>query len=238
MNKKIIFLLLLLFLLFFFGCTNKNEALNKAYSFPETEEFISKFPDASIQVSHISKTASESILKKLSKRCGEKIEAQEFWYVRFEKGDSALAIWLNSSLEMVCLIKEGSWIPKTEPEDGAKNGDTRKCFSNLECNDKDPCTVDICSGSPGTCSHKKITECKDNDSCCPEGCTNENDNNCKKTSQNECENDRDCNDNNPCTLDQCLGTPKKCSYYTITSCISGDGCCPSNCTPSRDSDCS
>ncbi len=50
-----------------------------------------------------------------------------------------------------------------------------------------------------------------------------------------------CDDGNACTTDQ-LGNPGTCSaaciINLITACTNGDGCCPSGCDASKDSDCS
>ena len=53
-----------------------------------------------------------------------------------------------------------------------------------------------------------------------------------------------CNDNNACTFDSMTGSRANCTtacaHTTITTCVSGDGCCPteysdtdSDCTPPR-----
>lgn len=45
----------------------------------------------------------------------------------------------------------------------------------------------------------------------------------------------DCDDGDPCTLDRCDG---KCEHVAISECADGDGCCPADCTPEQDADCS
>ncbi|MDI6798535.1 MAG: hypothetical protein QMD12_00850 [Candidatus Aenigmarchaeota archaeon] len=56
-----------------------------------------------------------------------------------------------------------------------------ECNSNADCDDNNPCTIDTCV-NPGTpdayCDHTDITNCIDNDGCCPPGCNNNNDNDC------------------------------------------------------------
>ncbi len=44
-----------------------------------------------------------------------------------------------------------------------------------------------------------------------------------------------CDDTNPCTADSCSGGT--CSNVPITSCASGDSCCPSGCSHETDADC-
>lgn len=50
-----------------------------------------------------------------------------------------------------------------------------------------------------------------------------------------------CDDNDPCTKDSLKGNKAqctaRCSYQPITTCQSEDGCCPSGCNVSMDSDC-
>lgn len=51
-----------------------------------------------------------------------------------------------------------------------------------------------------------------------------------------------CNDGNACTKDALLGAAESCDvtckYAVIVNCADGDGCCPANCGPGNDSDCS
>ena len=57
-----------------------------------------------------------------------------------------------------------------------------ECTNTSECNDADTCTVDSCeySGHPNAfCLHDAITECKNNDGCCPQRCNAETDSDCK-----------------------------------------------------------
>jgi len=55
------------------------------------------------------------------------------------------------------------------------------CSVNNDCNDGNACTIDACN-NPDTCSAEcsftEITECMDNDGCCPSGCDSNNDNDC------------------------------------------------------------
>jgi Ca2+-binding RTX toxin-like protein len=51
-----------------------------------------------------------------------------------------------------------------------------------------------------------------------------------------------CDDHNACTIDQMTGSAATCnvacSRTAITSCVSGDGCCPQGCSAKSDTDCS
>ncbi|MCD6414310.1 MAG: hypothetical protein J7L23_01635 [Candidatus Diapherotrites archaeon] len=97
------------------------------------------------------------------------------------------------------------------------------------CADDDLCTIDECMN--GECVYSE-PDCITGDGCCPTGCTPENDNDCKT-----CLSDSDCDDNINCTVDTCSGTPEACHHVRVTSCASGDGCCPAGCNYTTDSDC-
>ena len=55
------------------------------------------------------------------------------------------------------------------------------CQRNRDCDDNDACTLDRCyfAGDKNAyCGHEDVTECKDKDGCCPQGCTFDNDLDC------------------------------------------------------------
>ncbi len=52
-------------------------------------------------------------------------------------------------------------------------GPSIACYDDSNCDDGDPCTTDTCNDagtSTSSCSHTQITNCIDNDGCCPDGC--------------------------------------------------------------------
>ncbi len=58
------------------------------------------------------------------------------------------------------------------------------CSTNIDCNDDNFCTIDTCSDvgtCASACSYEEITQCINNDDCCPAGCTYDNDNDCATT---------------------------------------------------------
>lgn len=64
------------------------------------------------------------------------------------------------------------------------------CQKNADCTDKDKCTIDIClypNITKAKCIHEQITECKNNDKCCPTACNYLDDNDCPiyKTKEKE-----------------------------------------------------
>lgn len=108
-------------------------------------------------------------------------------------------------------------------------------------------------GQPdGTTNCDDINLCVDGDGCCPPGCTPDNDNDCgESTCGNGTIEDGEtcdgncptaCDDQDPCTEDRLEGSAEECTarcvYEPITTCASGDGCCPASCDSTTDSDCS
>ena len=125
------------------------------------------------------------------------------------------------------------------------------------CTDGNACTLDQMTGSSAncnvTCSHTSITTCVAGDGCCPAGCTANTDSDCSPTCGNgvvepgetcdpasSCP--TSCNEGNACIIDQMTGSSANCnvscSHTAVTTCVSGDGCCPAGCTANTDSDCS
>jgi hypothetical protein len=127
------------------------------------------------------------------------------------------------------------------------------------CNDGDACTVDVAAGSVAactrTCTHGAITACFSGDGCCPPGCTAATDADCAPTCNDgriqageTCDPPSTCptacpDDGDPCTIDRLVGDPRLCTaaceHVPITTCSGGrpDGCCPSVCSRTSDTDC-
>lgn len=131
-----------------------------------------------------------------------------------------------------------------------------------DCNDDDACTTDTYLGSPESCDARclntAISNCIDGDGCCPPACHAENDADCDAVCGNlileageTCDPPSSCpivvfqcEDGDACTTHTLQGNAASCSAECIetliTSCVSGDGCCPLGCnsTPdSQDTDC-
>lgn len=75
------------------------------------------------------------------------------------------------SLKSQILTLEALYCPGSEPTDA--------CQTDYDCDDNDICTKDLCLGKPKICTNSRITSCTHGDSCCPSGCTSENDSDCK-----------------------------------------------------------
>jgi hypothetical protein len=78
------------------------------------------------------------------------------------------------------------------------------CVTNAECNDNNPCTLDVCVGGATGCTHNPQSgSCNDGNACTlVDVCSN---GNCQGGAP------RNCNDNNPCTADTCVPATG-CSY--------------------------
>ncbi|MEM3555212.1 MAG: hypothetical protein QXF56_00600 [Candidatus Micrarchaeia archaeon] len=154
----------------------------------------------------------------------------------------------------------GNICPSTAPV--CENGKcipsaTPACSSDADCNDKNPCTTDVCK-NPGTptasCVHTIITACTSGDGCCPEGCSYLVDTDCPvvvKCGNGKCETGEDCcNCPEDCSAGTCLGDVpgEVCKKYICSGktkvevykenccgnriCESGEGCwsCPADCS--------
>jgi hypothetical protein len=167
----------------------------------------------------------------------------------------------------VCTSGDGccpagcSWINDNECPRPIECGDGHvdpgeTCDGNCpqSCDDGNPCTTDILSGSVAACNvvcthSAPKTACTNGDACCPAGCSG-NDNDCHtiecgngvvdsgETCDGNCP--ASCDDGNPCTTDVRTGTAAQCSvqctHSLVTQCITGDGCVPPGCTAQNDGD--
>ncbi|HKU40464.1 MAG TPA: hypothetical protein VJR89_20020, partial [Polyangiales bacterium] len=127
------------------------------------------------------------------------------------------------------------------------------------CDDMDPCTMDIKTGTPEqcnvACSHMPITRPQAGDSCCPPGANAGNDSDCETkcgdgavTGNETCDpaSSKPCETPSSCRAEGCMGATfsgdpasctAKCERKMITARQSGDGCCPSGANQGNDSDC-
>ncbi|MBN1605383.1 MAG: hypothetical protein JW940_02060 [Polyangiaceae bacterium] len=126
------------------------------------------------------------------------------------------------------------------------------------CDDGNACTVDRPAGGAQTCnlvcSNTTVSACSSGDGCCPAGCNHTTDTDCSASCGNGVvESDSgetcdppasciaSCDDGDACTVDQVTGSAENCnvdcSHTSIAACASGDGCCPSGCNSTNDSEC-
>lgn len=127
--------------------------------------------------------------------------------------------------QVAACKKEGETIPViAEPPE---------CCSGLTLiPPKDPQVVGIMGYCTAKCGNGTCDTATESSNNCLQDCQEQ-----PPTPQDQCRSNTQCDDNNPCTIDACNGTPKACIHTQITTCSSGDSCCPSGCTHSTDSDC-
>ena len=123
------------------------------------------------------------------------------------------------------------------------------------CDDSDPCTKDVQTGSPEqcnvVCTHQAIKQPAPGDKCCPPGADGNNDTDCAVMCGNQvkepgetCDGDcpETCDDKDPCTTDKSEGSAAdctiECTNTPITQPEPGDGCCPMSADATSDADCS
>jgi hypothetical protein len=135
------------------------------------------------------------------------------------------------------------------------------CDPPSSCPTKCPaigCTLQKLEGSPDTCTARcvdagKQMTCASGDSCCPMGCTTANDTDCSCTCGNgmveaacgeTCDPLASCPTTCPprgCQLRKLVnggGCQAQCVDDRLqTACMNGDGCCPSGCNATNDTDC-
>ncbi|MBO6938224.1 MAG: CAP domain-containing protein [Deltaproteobacteria bacterium] len=97
------------------------------------------------------------------------------------------------------------------------------------------------------CVTSDISSCTNGDGCCPSGCNATNDNDCDAMCGNgvvepgeRCDGDcpTSCS-SSACTTRTLVGSGcnRRCESAPVTTCASGDGCCPSGCSLPGDADC-
>lgn len=111
-------------------------------------------------------------------------------------------------------------LSNSDLESGDLNDLFDECQTNSDCNDNNPSTNDVCSGSPKRCSNTNIVSCINEDNYCPPNCDFALDTDC-----DECNSNQDCDDNNACTQDTCSGNPKRCTNEQTSSGCNLEGTC-------------
>ncbi|MBN1940832.1 MAG: hypothetical protein JW772_01475 [Candidatus Diapherotrites archaeon] len=222
----LISVLLLLSTFLLLGCPSTEETpaqiVDYAKKMPEAASILAEDPNAIFAADFLDASVMESKMSEFREKCpNSTLNIEPHWRVIIFSSPKRTTLLLSTpEKELVCKFTE-----TTERD---------QCTINSNCDDKDDCTTDSCTGSPKKCVYTPITICADNDSCCPSNCNEQNDSDCIK---NECEENTDCDDSDPSTEDACEGTPKKCVHTQITDCVDSDGFCPDNCSVVNDNDC-
>ncbi|MDP6671096.1 MAG: hypothetical protein QGI60_04755, partial [archaeon] len=204
------------------GCIGNNGVTDFVKLQPEVQAFLDENPDAEITASFLNEGAVSNLINEIRELCGVQMEEVPYWHVYVTKGEEQIELYLNETAEQaLCVMKTSTAPPDEAPVQDDLPED--ECASNSACNDKNPCTVDLCTGSPRKCNRTQITSCTSGDGCCPEGCVYDFDSDCPKTDQ--CRTDNDCDDQDDSTTDVCGGIPKRCDN-TLKACaeIGGDLC--------------
>lgn len=88
---------------------------------------------------------------------------------------SGIENYTNCCMDCGCL-------PGQECVNNTCTGEPFECVSDLDCNDSNPCTWDVCyhsNTSESYCGHPEKTRCEHDDGCCPVGCHGLNDHDCE-----------------------------------------------------------
>ena len=115
------------------------------------------------------------------------------------------------------------------------------------------CSTAVIVGEAASCTAQCLTEplaCAHGDGCCPAGCDAAMDSDCTNSCGDGvtegpelCDGNcpTSCGDPDACTTDEMVGSVAQCNvecrFSPITTCTSGDGCCPAGCTDATDDDC-
>jgi cysteine-rich repeat protein len=150
-----------------------------------------------------------------------------------------------------CSATCGDGMIDTASGETCEAGSAMLC--SVSCNDDDPCTTDMLTGSPEncntSCTHTPIATPLAGDSCCPAGANSNTDADCAPICGNRvlemgerCDGDcpESCDDSLVCTADALAGTAcqRQCTHtQLLPNPTVSDRCCPSGATAAIDVDC-
>jgi len=237
MKKEVLISLTLIALLVFYSGCNEEMTVEDLQKIPEAKEFLEEYPDALVKISHFSVDKFKTMRAYAPSSC-KAIPENSYFKIMLVSGNAILYIYTEEeTLSVACSHWAG--------------GD--ECHSSEECDDKDPTTKSVCSGTPKKCSFELKTcweqkgdnctpaeECAeqfiksaDSDSCCPEKCTG-------REESGPCENIL-CNENEKCDNGTCR--LKTCGEFNGVKCeenefcvqafistLDSDRCCPIACS--------
>lgn len=115
------------------------------------------------------------------------------------------------------------------------------CVGPGDCQDDNPCTVDLCPVAGQICNHSSIasccnldSECSDGDSCTLDTCSGFGGTCAFSPLPDCCHGPADCNDSDPCTEDICASDGGTCSHKPLcckasADCDDGDDCTSEQC---------
>jgi hypothetical protein len=104
------------------------------------------------------------------------------------------------------------------------------CIGASDCQDDNPCTVDLCPNVGEVCGHAPVpgccnldAECTDGDTCTADGCTGFGGSCTYSSLPGCCHGPTDCDDGDPCTEDLCSGDGGTCTHKPL--CCKDDAGC-------------
>lgn len=173
-----------------------------------------------------------------------------------DNGDGCCPPGANQDTDMDCSGACGNGVIDGEMGELCEPGVGSGCPTS--CDDGNPCTIDLLSGSVencnAACTHSKVTDAVDGDMCCPTGQTSNTDSDCVAVcGNNELEPGETCEPGTgmgcpascerpmACVASRLTGDPSMCnlicSEMPISMAMDGDGCCPPGANVGTDSDC-
>ena len=197
--KKFYFLVLLVFL--FNGCSQPSDSAyseNVELSLDQIKELTEESPDTNVSVTFFGENSIQRNIEKIKTSCKKDFPIQPYYLIEIQKTAGNIVLWLSvDSQQVVCSVRKGIKVDS--------------CFSELDCDDGLVSTIDKCEGTPRTCSHGRITECRGGDNFCPSNCTADLDGDCVR----QCTSNDDCSDENILTEDICYGLIKVCTFKPL-----------------------
>lgn len=170
---------------------------------------------------------------------------------------------LTSDDDCTSTCGDGAVTGSETCDTGIAAGSLGACPAQADCDDLDNCTTDTLVGGATCQAHcdNDPVGCATGDGCCPpSGCDNNTDGDCPAVCGNgvvepldgelcdttiaagspgACPSAADCNDNDNCTVDSVQGSGclAHCDNVSISTCTTGDQCCPAGCDATNDFDC-
>lgn len=152
-----------------------------------------------------------------------------------------------------CSASCGDGVVDPSAGETCEAGSATPCLTS--CDDADPCTADVLTGSAANCntvcSHTPITTPQNGDSCCPAGANANSDDDCMARCGNRvvergercdgnCPTERSCDDSMACTADVLTGNEcqVQCTHPPrMPNLGMRDRCCPMGANAGTDVDC-
>jgi len=159
--RKSVSTILLLLVVIFAGCTSKAPNIESVVrGLPAFEKFLSNYPNADLLITYWSAEEVETIINGLEKDCEKPMAVTPLHMAKVEFENVKLVAWIDAvTYNTLCIIKKG--------EEGCVGGKIlcdeicveTVCSSDLDCDDSEDNTIDICHNSrtcSASCSHTHV----------------------------------------------------------------------------------